>query len=234
MLTFSSLAYENYTLIADKEVTNIPIKDSHEEMVDLATQTDIAFGSKPDYSNTKQYTLIRKTVYEKLKVAQSKLPKGLKLCVYEGYRSPIMQASIFRLHFQQVQAALAHLSYEELFKETTKMVAPARNIDGTENNPPHATGGAVAIYLIDDSGKPVDMGIQPKDWSKDKDGSYSRTFSSKVTSKEQKYRDIMSDALKEAGFVNYPSLYWHWSYGDQYWAHETHHDYAIYGNWENG
>lgn len=233
MLTFSCYAYSNYTLIADREVTAIPIKDSQEEMVDLAKQNIIAFGSKPDYSNVKQYTLIRKSVYDRLKIAQAKLPKGLKLCLYEGYRNPIMQASIFRLHFQQVQAAHPDFSYEDLFRETTKMVAPARNIDGSENNPPQSTGGAIAVYLIDESGKPVNMGIQPKDWSKDKDGSLSRTFSGNISYEEQQNRDIMSEALRNAGFVNYPSFYWHWSYGDQYWAHETQQDHAIYGVWGN-
>ena len=28
----------------------------------------------------------------------------------------------------------------------------------------------------------------------------------------------MSRALSTAGFVNYPTEYWHWSYGDRYWA----------------
>jgi len=32
-----------------------------------------------------------------------------------------------------------------------------------------------------------------------------------------------------AGFVNYPTEWWHWSYGDRYWAYATHRSAAIYG-----
>jgi D-alanyl-D-alanine dipeptidase len=32
-----------------------------------------------------------------------------------------------------------------------------------------------------------------------------------------------------AGFVNYPSEWWHWSYGDRYWAVVTGEPHAIYG-----
>jgi hypothetical protein len=32
-----------------------------------------------------------------------------------------------------------------------------------------------------------------------------------------------------AGLVNYPTEWWHWSYGDRYWALLTGADHAIYG-----
>jgi len=38
----------------------------------------------------------------------------------------------------------------------------------------------------------------------------------------------MSDALIQQGFVNYPTEYWHWSYGDKYWAFIKQQPYAIY------
>ncbi len=44
------------------------------------------------------------------------------------------------------------------------------NEDGSKNIPPHATGGALGIYLIDDHGKAADMGIHPKDWMQDEGG----------------------------------------------------------------
>jgi hypothetical protein len=32
-----------------------------------------------------------------------------------------------------------------------------------------------------------------------------------------------------AGMLNYPTEWWHWSYGDRYWAHATGADTALYG-----
>ena len=35
--------------------------------------------------------------------------------------------------------------------------------------------------------------------------------------------------LGDAGFVNYPTEWWHWSFGDRYWAFVTGHGAARYG-----
>ncbi|MBS0288859.1 MAG: D-alanyl-D-alanine dipeptidase [Proteobacteria bacterium] len=228
----SSFAHENYIFIADNNITSIPVKDLNESMIDLTQQTEIAYGPAPEYPHNKEYTQVRKTVYEKLKAAQAKLPTGLKLCVHEGYRKLSIQEHLFRVHFQQIQRSQPNAAYETVFNETTRLVAPARKIDGSENIAPQFTGGAVAVYLIDEKGNPVDMGILPKDWLKDKDGQLSRSLSTKISRQARKNREIMADALRAVGFVNYPAQYWHWSYGDQYWAYQTHQDYAVYGAWQ--
>lgn len=232
VISFSCQAYDNFLYIADDVITSIPVKNNNEEMIDLCAQSDIAYGKAPLYPNNKEYTKIRKTVYEKLKQAQSKLPAGYKLCVYEGYRKLGAQEHLFRTRFQQIQEKQPLAPYEITFTQTTRMIAPARKLDGTENIAPQLTGGAIAVYLVDDHGKPVDMGIAPQDWLKDMDGSISRTHSYKISKTAEHHREMMGEALRAVGFVNYPALYWHWSYGDQYWAHVTHQDHAIYGSWQ--
>jgi hypothetical protein len=51
-----------------------------------------------------------------------------------------------------------------------------------------------------------------------------------ISSAAKHNRKIMSNALTKAGFVNYLGEYWHWSYGDRYWAYFTKKDKAIYGS----
>ncbi|MGD9591464.1 MAG: hypothetical protein AB7V32_02980, partial [Candidatus Berkiella sp.] len=104
-ITFSACcqAYESYLYIADSDITSIPIKQNNEEMIDLRSQNEIAYGKPPLYAKNKEYTKIRKTVYEKLKQAQAKLPKGFKLCIYEGYRKLGVQERLFSTHFHQIQ-----------------------------------------------------------------------------------------------------------------------------------
>lgn len=234
LLVGNVYAYESYLYIADSDITSVPIKSNKEEMIDLTLQKDIAYGQPPLYAKNKEYTKIRKTVYEKLKQAQAKLPPGMKFCVYEGFRKIGAQEHLFRTHFQQVQATQPEASYETVFKETSRLIAPARKLDGTENIAPQFTGGAIAVYLIDEKGNPLEMGILPQDWYKDVGGALSRTTSTKVSKLAQRNRHIMSEALRAVGFVNYPALYWHWSYGDQYWAYHTHHGHAIYDAWQKG
>ena len=39
----------------------------------------------------------------------------------------------------------------------------------------------------------------------------------------------LAAALEGAGLVNYPTEWWHWSYGDRYWAYATGAERALYG-----
>lgn len=229
---FQVYTEQKIILLADPQVISIPIIENHEPLVDLKNQTEIAHGPSPEIPNNMDYTNMRQTVYEKLIKAQSVLPEGLKLCLYEGYRSLSLQDKLFKARYLKVQNLHPEWSYDQIFEETMKLVSPIINRDGSQNIPPHSTGGAIDIYLIDEIGKSVDMGIQVKDWMEDTDGSLSQTNSHHISVKAQHYRNIMSKALSTVGFINYPTEYWHWSYGDRYWAYQIGQSHAIYGTVE--
>lgn len=42
-------------------------------------------------------------------------------------------------------------------------------------------------------------------------------------------RAELGEAMRSAGFVNYPTEWWHWSHGDRYWAMVTGASHAHYG-----
>ncbi|WP_244137038.1 M15 family metallopeptidase [Burkholderia pyrrocinia] len=42
-------------------------------------------------------------------------------------------------------------------------------------------------------------------------------------------RHVLIAALTGTGFTNYPSEWWHWSFGDRYWAVMQRESHAIYG-----
>ena len=86
---------------------------------------------------------------------------------------------------------------------------------GVKIFPPHSTGGAIDVFLQDTRTTKLLDGISPTNLEKDVDGKLSETCSQKISSAAKKNRDIMSFALKRVGFVNYPTEYWHWSYGEQ-------------------
>jgi len=224
-----SSAKKNITLITDADVLMISVIDNREPMIDLINHNDIVYGPSPEIPNNTDYTKMRRSVYEKIKQAQLLLPKGLHFCLYEAYRSLHLQKMLFDNRYAKVKSMHPDWSPHQLFVETTKLVSPVINEDGSTNVPPHSTGGAIDIYLLNDAGKPVDMGIHPKDWMQDKDGAISETDSQIISADAKKYRKIMNHALQTVGFVNYPTEYWHWSYGDRYWAYHKHQGQAIYG-----
>lgn len=216
------------TLIVDPKVLAIPVGHSDEPLVDLKRQSEIAYGPSPEIPNNHDYTFMRRTVYLKLVAAQKILPPGYHFCLYEGYRSIALQKMLFDKQYSNVVERHPTWSKKQLFQETIKLVSPVVNQDGTDNLPPHSTGAAVDLYLLDDKGHVLDMGIHPKDWMSDVGGVLSLTASHAISSVAKKNRKIMSEALSAEGFVNYPTEYWHWSYGDRYWAYMTHHPRTIY------
>lgn len=225
-----NIEMNNFILLVDPKVLSIAVIEENEQMVDLKDQNIILFGSSPEIPNNQDYTKLRQTVYEKLCMAQKFLPKNLQFCIYEGYRSLSLQQFLFDQRFKTILSLHSDWSDEQIFEETIKMVSPVINRDGSQNIPPHSTGGAIDIYLVDQEGNFIDMGIHPKDWMTDKDGSLSKTDSKAISKQAQENRKIMSHALKHVGFINYPAEYWHWSYGDKYWAYHTKNPHAIYNS----
>jgi len=217
-------------LLNDSKILKISTKENNEPFIDLKDQNKITFGPSPEIPNNKDYTKMRKTVYEKLLQAQESLPKGFKFCLYEAYRSLRLQKMLFDKRYKIVAGLHKNWSHEQIFTETTRLVAPVINLDGSQNIPPHSTGAAIDVYLIDDQNNLVNMGIRTDEWLQDTDGSLSLTDSKKISAEAKRNRKIMSKALSKVGFINYRGEYWHWSYGDRYWAYHSKQPNALYGS----
>lgn len=229
-MTMLASAEAEITLIADPKVLAIPLGENHEPMVDLRKQNLILLGPSPELENNTDYFWMRESVYDKLAKAQAALPKPLHFCLYEAYRSLNLQKFLFETHYANLQKLNPDFSPHQLFLATIKLVSPVVNEDGSKNIPPHSTGAAIDVYLVDEQGVAVDMGIHPKDWMLDHDGSLSLTDSKLLSKEAKKNRAIMSKALLAQGFVNYPTEYWHWSYGDRYWAFMEKQPQTLYSS----
>jgi D-alanyl-D-alanine dipeptidase len=55
------------------------------------------------------------------------------------------------------------------------------------------------------------------------------TGATNITAAATRHRRILIDALTSVGLVNYPTEWWHWSYGDRYWALTTGAPATRYG-----
>ena len=80
--------------------------------------------------------------------------------------------------------------------------------------PPHSTGAAVDITLVNDIGEVVDMG-SPIDEMSD------RSLPEYYHHSHPEYhahRQLLRDMMLKAGFQRNPKEWWHFSFGDQMWA----------------
>lgn len=216
------------SVINEEKINSIFIRENSEPLVDLKKQRKLAYGPPPETLLTQNdYTKLRKTVYEKLCLAQKQLPYDWKFRIYEGLRSLNVQKILFDEHYNNLRLKNPNKSEEELFKEASLLIAPVSFFKGEPNTPPHSTGGAVDLELIDSNGNLIDFGMAIKDWYK-VDPDVCETYSQNISAEASQNRKILLDIMYEYDFVNYPHEWWHFSYGDRLWAFLKGKQEAIY------
>jgi D-alanyl-D-alanine dipeptidase len=165
--------------------------------------------SRKQQNITKDSCLLRKSVAQKLLNAQSLLPNGLRLKLIDGYRPLSAQREIFTEYFNAYKQKHKGCTDEEAEKDTEMWVTNPKKV-----TPPHSTGGAMDITIIDASNKELEMG-SPINAA---DGRLAKTDSSLISQVERKNRNLLISTMQTAGFTNYPMEWWHWSYGEWMWA----------------
>ena len=171
---------------------------------------------------SKSFSLVRSSVATRMKAASRMLPKGMRYLIVEAYRPRSVQHDYFSRYFNQLRRIHPHWRRRRLLTEASKFVAAP---NGT---PPHSTGGAIDLTLVDDRGNELDMGTMINARPIDTRNA-GFTFAKNISMEAKTHRQLLISSLSASGFVNYPTEWWHWSFGDQYWAYQTKADAAIYG-----
>ncbi len=208
-------------LMDDPAVTSVPVLESSEPLVDLALNATLLFDDR--LADPKGlYRMVRAGLAERLGRAASSLPAGVRLLIVEGYRPPELQLAYFDAYLAEMHQRYPRQSEEELHSLASRYVAPPGGL------PPHCAGAAIDLTLADDNGIELEMGTQINESPEASDGRC--YFASPDISREcRSNRALLSSVLGGAGLVNYPTEWWHWSYGDRYWALVTGSRSAIYG-----
>ena len=93
---------------------------------------------------------------------------------------------------------------------------------------PHVAGAAVDLTLVDSAGRELDLGT-PVDATPEQSEGACYFGAPQVSSHARADRELLARVLRGAGLVNYRTEWWHWSYGDRYWALVTGAPAALYG-----
>ncbi|HVZ46678.1 MAG TPA: M15 family metallopeptidase [Ramlibacter sp.] len=207
----------------------IPVEDCGEPLVDVAVEGGLLIGPPPETPLTEpDYRWVRRTVYEKLLRVQENLPRGLSLRLYEGLRSAAVQHRLFEEEKARVAIAHPRFTPRQVHLEASLLIAPPVHFDGTPNIPPHSTGGAVDVEIVDESGSVIEFGMEAKDWVR-VDARFCETRHEDLTPEARANRLMLCERMEAEGFVNYVREWWHYSYGDRYWAWMSGAPKAIYG-----
>lgn len=196
-------------LLSDPRVTAVPVRDTGEALVRL----DAGFGPAR--------ARVRQGLAERLAAAQDALPAGVRLRVVEGHRPVREQLSIIATYSAQLRRLHPDLPDAELHRLTSRFVSPVEVA-------PHVAAAAVDLTLVDQDGAELDMGT-PIDATPEQSNGACYFAAEGIDADARARRDLLAKVLGSAGLVNYPTEWWHWSYGDRYWALVTGAPAALYG-----
>ena len=202
-------------LLADPQITGIPAHDNGDALVDLAS-VGVSYAGLGDAGRH-----VRSQLAIRLQRAQESLPVGVGLLIREGYRSPEEQQRIFARYSRSLLRARPDLDELSLHRLTSRFVAPLAVA-------PHVAGAAVDLTLVDETGTPLWMGT-PIDATPEESADACAFAAANISEEARSNRELLASVLEPQGLVNYPTEWWHWSYGDRYWAHATGTGSAIYG-----
>lgn len=223
---FDTMAFmqTKITLISDPKVIELPVKENGENLVDLQNITSLFVDLSRENVQKKSpnISFVRESVAKMLINAQEKLPEGYKLMIKEGHRDIETQREIFDEYKNFLKKEFPNLSAVELYNKASIYIAPPEII------PPHSTGGAIDLTLMTDKGEEIDMGTQFNADPEESD--FSNYTEAPISEIFRERRLILQNAMESVGFVNYPTEWWHWSYGDRYWAFVKDKPFALYNS----
>lgn len=205
--------------MSDIRVTSVSVVETNDDLVDLGT-CGMRFDDRKRADNV-SLSFVREQVAVRLAEASSRLPVGVSFLGIEAYRPPSLQQGYFQSYMQRLRTGRPAASDDELWTLASRYVSPPAIA-------PHPSGAAIDLTLVDEVGNELDMGTAV-DATPEASHLACYTNATNISAAAEANRRLLSSALESVGLVNYPTEWWHWSYGDRYWAMCNAAPTALYG-----
>lgn len=223
-----------------KPYQKIPIQDCGEALVPIPKQMFAFETPHPyqklgaPYQKISPY-MLRYGVLQALQDAQKQLQEkqpGWQIKIFDAYRPVAVQQFMVDYTFQTLRQQLPNESQEIIAQQVAQFWAQPS--DNWNTPPPHSTGAAIDITLVNEQGKTLDLGSEIDELSS---RSYPNFYQDATTASEQLYqqrRELLRAVMFQVGFRQHPQEWWHFSLGDQMWAwlkrqESSHEVIAYYG-----
>lgn len=220
-----------------KPYQSVPIVESQEPLAEIPRDFFVFEDPHPyaalgaDYGGKSPYFL-REMVLRRLITAQICLQEerpDLRLQIFDAYRPLAVQQFMVDYTFAELKGDRQLDPQEEQAVWAQVHQFWAVPSDNPETPPPHSTGAAIDLTLVNLDGQPIAMG---GDIDEIGDRSYPDFYQGSTDPQGQTFhhhRQILKTAMLKAGFVQHPNEWWHFSYGDQMWAWQNGKEIAHYG-----
>lgn len=162
----------------------------------------------------------RSELAKRLVVAANSLPTRYTMILRAAHRPIEVQIKLLNMLRDQYASDNPNVSAEEALAYARTFVS-----DPEVKLPPHCCGAAVDVDMLDnETAQLVDFGCPMNT-----DGEISYLHSDLVNEVQRANRMMLLEAMLAAGFASFPYEWWHFSYGDQMWAHFYEQPRALYG-----
>jgi D-alanyl-D-alanine dipeptidase len=220
-----------------KPYQQIPIQDCGEPLVALppgefALETPHPYIKLGAPYGDKSPFLVRQGVLTALRLAQQHLQQEhplWRIQIVDAYRPIAVQQFMVEHSFQELVRAQGKVVEQLSTQEWDAMLAQVYQFWAMPSldpatPPPHSTGAAVDITLVDEQACPVDMGspvdeVSPRsfpdhfaDWAERPGEEGDRAY------QYHHNRLLLRQIMVTAGFRQHPNEWWHFSLGDQMWV----------------
>ncbi|MFK0733972.1 MAG: M15 family metallopeptidase [Gloeotrichia echinulata GP01] len=210
---------------------NIPIIECSEPLVAIPLELFAVESPHPyeklgaDYGGHSPYYL-RQSVIENLIQAQNYLQlecPNWHIQIFDAYRPVAVQQFMVDYSFAEAlqqrgltEEDLSPNQRQEVW-EAVYQIWAVPSLD-KKTPPPHSTGAAVDVTLVDDLGQIVNMGSPIDEMSQRSLPDYYSNSEHPQAQQYHAHRQLLNDVMLKAGFQRNPREWWHFSFGDQMWA----------------
>lgn len=214
-----------------KPYQTIPIVECNEPLVPIPDDRFILENPPAyvklgaDYQGKSPYYL-REGVLNRLLMAREKLAQiqpPWRIKIFDAYRPVWVQQFMVDYTFNSIclnrTLDVNILSAEEkasIYEEVYQIWAIPS--DNPLTPPPHSTGSAIDLTLVDENGKEVDMGGDIDELSARSNPDYYKDSTHPQARVFHQNREILLEIMTYGGFRRHQGEWWHFSYGDQMWA----------------
>lgn len=182
---------------------------------DMGFNVDLQY-PKMKCRNAVRTCFVREEILERLKTARSFLPEGYSFKIYDAWRPMKLQEELYEQYTAHIAGKydLDALSEEDREEFLSRFISPP--VHDRINPPVHTTGGAIDLTIVDSKGKELNMGTAFDEFS---DKAYTAHFEGTEEEEIIYNRRMLYNSMIKAGFTNLPSEWWHYDYGDKFWAY---------------
>ncbi|MBC6432531.1 D-alanyl-D-alanine dipeptidase [Nostoc sp. HG1] len=200
-------------------ITEIPLEFFAVESPHPYEKLGATYGDRSPY-------YLRQSVIENLIQAQNYLEllhRNWRIQIFDAYRPIAVQQFMVDYSFAQAvqdrgltEVELSPNQRQEIWQAVYEIWAVPSFDEKTP--PPHSTGAAVDVTLVDDSGQIVNMGSLIDEMSERSHPDYYANSDRQEAQKYHAHRQLLQDVMLKVGFQRNPREWWHFSIGDQMWA----------------